>query len=104
MLYSVHFPDVNTGYAVGNIGTIVKTTDGGTTWNSQSSGTSYFLYSVYFPDTNIGYAVGGDPLGNFGNILKTTNGGTTWTGQLIGVPMYIILPFVRTEKLKKIVV
>ena len=39
-LSSVYFTDANTGYAVGGFGTIVKTTNGGTTWTALSSGTT----------------------------------------------------------------
>ena len=43
---------------VGGDGTILKTTNGGTTWTALSSGTSD-LTSVYFTDASTGYAVGG---------------------------------------------
>ncbi|MGA9697271.1 MAG: YCF48-related protein, partial [Dehalococcoidales bacterium] len=70
-LTSVCFTDKNTGYAVGPDGTILKTTNGGTEWTSQVSGTSNDLYSVFFTDKNTGYAVGLN-----GVILKTRNGGS----------------------------
>ena len=72
-LYSCHFPeDDQTGYATGGTGTIIKTTDGGANWESQSSGTNTNnLFSVHFPvDAQTGYAVG-----LYGTILKTTDGG-----------------------------
>ncbi|GAP43869.1 protein containing Por secretion system C-terminal sorting domain [Lentimicrobium saccharophilum] len=72
-LYSGYFTDANTGYVVGNSGTILKTTDGGTNWEAQYSGTLTSLLSVYFTDANTGYVVGYS-----GNILKTINGGTEW--------------------------
>ena len=71
-LYSVYFLNDNTGWAVGGMGTILHTTDGGTNWNSQLSGTSSFLYSVHFTDNNTGWAVGGH------TILKTINGGVSF--------------------------
>lgn len=76
-MISVHFPlDDQTGYAVGEDGTILKTTNGGTNWSGQSSATSNILRSVYFPgNTLTGYAVG-----DGGNILKTTYGGN-WVEQ-----------------------
>ncbi|MCH8317341.1 MAG: hypothetical protein IIA88_02395, partial [Bacteroidetes bacterium] len=55
LLYGVHFPNIDTGYAVGQLGTIVKTTDGGTNWATQTSGTTDDLHSVYFVNTNTGY-------------------------------------------------
>ncbi|OFX35575.1 MAG: hypothetical protein A2X08_12795 [Bacteroidetes bacterium GWA2_32_17] len=72
-LYSVFFADANTGYATGAVGTIIKTTDAGSTWAALTSGTTNDLHSVYFTDVNTGYAVG-----NSGTILKTSNAGNTW--------------------------
>jgi photosystem II stability/assembly factor-like uncharacterized protein len=43
MLNSVYFVDQATGYAVGNAGTIIKTTDGGISWIRQTSGTIWTL-------------------------------------------------------------
>ncbi len=75
-LWSVDFIDVNTGYAVGDSGTIIKTSDGGENWCLQNSGTSVILRSVFFVNSEVGYAVGND-----GVILSTTDGGTTWIAQ-----------------------
>jgi len=55
---SISFADANTGWAVGIGGTILKTTDGGATWNAQNSGTTYNLSSVDFVDSSNGWAVG----------------------------------------------
>jgi photosystem II stability/assembly factor-like uncharacterized protein len=73
-LSSVYFPDVNTGYAVGEMGTILKTSDAGLTWTALSSGTTNNLYSVHFTDSNTGYAAG-----DLGTIIKTSNAGLTWS-------------------------
>jgi len=73
ILTSVFFTDLNHGCAVGEAGTIIKTTDGGTTWTLQNSGTTLRLTSVAFINSNTGYAVG-----IFGIIIKTTDGGNTW--------------------------
>jgi hypothetical protein len=63
--------DDSTGWAVGYSGKIIKTTNGGTDWNPQTSWTSKHLNSVHFVDANTGWAVG-----QGGTILKTTTGGT----------------------------
>ncbi|HOY31521.1 MAG TPA: YCF48-related protein [Bacteroidales bacterium] len=73
-IYCIFFTDVNTGYAVGVSGTILKTTNAGNDWTAQTSGTINTLISVYFTDANTGYAVGFN-----GTILKTSNGGLVWT-------------------------
>ena len=75
ILRCVKFVDLNTGWAVGNKGTIIKTINGGSSWSAQTSNTTTDLYSLSFPTSTTGY-VGGDLF----RLLKTTNGGTTWSG------------------------
>ncbi len=72
-LRSIHFFDINTGYAVGEGGQIFHTTDGGANWFEQSSGTLTHLYSVHASTPDTAWAVGVQGL-----VLKTTNGGSTW--------------------------
>jgi photosystem II stability/assembly factor-like uncharacterized protein len=81
-LMSVHFPEgTQVGYAVGvdmdslggEVGSIIKTTDGGTTWVPQASGATKALKSVYFKDDSNGFAVG-----SAGTAIRTTDGGVTW--------------------------
>lgn len=80
-LGAIRFVDMNTGYAVGESGTVRKTTNAGGSWLAQSTGsTSHILYSVYFIDAATGYAVGAG-LNLSTLIVKTTNGGNNWTNQ-----------------------
>jgi hypothetical protein len=65
---------------VGTGGTILHTTNAGTTWTSQTSGTTNPLTGISFADANTGTAVGSV----MGQILRTTNGGATWTSQTSG--------------------
>jgi photosystem II stability/assembly factor-like uncharacterized protein len=67
--------NANTGYEVGNSGTILKTIDGGANWQYQFSGTKESLKSVFFVNANTGYAVGGS-----GTIIKATNLGDSLSG------------------------
>ncbi len=55
----------------GVVGTILRTTNGGTTWTEQTSKTVNDLYGVCFTDANNGTVVGLS-----GTILKTTDGGS----------------------------
>ena len=73
LLWSVKFIDSNTGWAVGQ--DIIKTTDGGNTWQIQLSD-SIILNSADFITSEIGWAVGWNDV-----ILKTSNGGTEWLYQ-----------------------
>src|SRR4029078_3651198 len=72
--------DTGTGFAVGDTGTILKSTDAGATWAPLTSGTSNTLHGVYFLDLNQGVAVG-----DSGTILRTTDGGVTWQSIASGV-------------------
>ena len=73
-ILGIDFVDVNTGYAVGTGGVILKTTDGGAHWNAQASGTTESFYAVDFTDALHGVAVGDNQ-----SLVRTTNGGVTWT-------------------------
>jgi hypothetical protein len=57
-LTSIFFADINTGYAAGRFGTIVKTTDGGASCTAQLSRILNDLTSAYYSETNHGCAVG----------------------------------------------
>jgi photosystem II stability/assembly factor-like uncharacterized protein len=63
------------GWAVGDSGSILSTTDGGVTWMPQSSGTTDLLNAVSFVDINTGWVV----MIRAGLILSTTDGGAHWT-------------------------
>lgn len=83
-LYSVSIASPTTAWVCGNPGTIFKTTNGGATWVSQTSGTSAQLNSIYFTDANTGWAVG-----DSGLVLKTTNGGSAWLRQTSGTSLFL---------------
>ena len=74
-LNDVHFANNQTGWAVGDAGVILNTSDGGQTWLPQASGTTQKLRAVFFVNANTGWAVGGS---SPKVILKTTNGGSSW--------------------------
>ncbi|MFN4255789.1 MAG: YCF48-related protein [Saprospiraceae bacterium] len=105
-LKGVFAVSANVAYACGGGGSapanptiLIRTVDGGATWNPvwttpptgtqgfNTSGTTLYntsLNSVYFVDANNGYAAGGlgsVPIANGGGgkILKTTDGGATWS-------------------------
>lgn len=75
-LSDVFFINENIGWIAGQSGTILKTTDGGYTWEEPADPlpVSASMYSIYFVDENIGYAGGANDL-----ILKSIDGGATWT-------------------------
>src|SRR6056297_155995 len=69
-LYSVHFADSLHGCAVGALGVIVTTDDGGENWQLQDSRTSSTLWGNFMLNQNICWAVGAG-----GTIMKSVNGG-----------------------------
>jgi photosystem II stability/assembly factor-like uncharacterized protein len=79
-LNSISFINSQTGYAAGVSGTIIKTTNGGTTWTALTSGVSVELKSIFAVNTNDVYACG-----TGGTIIKSTNAGTSWTSLTSGV-------------------
>ena len=82
---SLFFTNVNYGYIVGGnwsgdamphfLGSVIlKTDDGGITWDSLINiASSKILNSIFFTNANTGIIVG-----EYGTVLKTTNGGNTW--------------------------
>ena len=72
--WAVSFPTLNCGIAVGDLGTIMKSSDSGGNWNNLSNHiTTVDLLDVSFATEFNGIAVGRE-----GVILRTTNGGQNW--------------------------
>jgi photosystem II stability/assembly factor-like uncharacterized protein len=73
------FVDTLTGWAAGEAGTIIRTTDGGNSWEIQNSNVNTFIMDIFFIDKNLGWALTLKDVFPFNSILlKTTNGGTDW--------------------------
>ncbi len=65
----------NTVVAVGQDGTIMKSTNYGSTWQKVYTYVTYQdLYGIFFSSPSSGWAVG-----DSGTVLKTTDGGLNWT-------------------------
>ncbi len=77
---AIHFVNNSTGFIVGGnlendaIQTILKTTDGGTTWNV----VRYMPFLPMLQDIDFFDTLNGLIVGNNGACLKTTDGGNTW--------------------------
>jgi hypothetical protein len=72
-LNAAYFVSDTLGFIAGNNGTILKTTDGGLTWLSRSTGTANHN-DVIFPAATEGYV-----LGSGGTLLKSVDQGETFT-------------------------
>ena len=79
-LNDIFFLDKSTGFVAGSNGTILKTSNAGTSWSPVSSATTKTLSEIYFPTALIGYIVG-----EGGVILKTGDGGSSWSVKNSGV-------------------
>lgn len=71
-------------YAVGENALVMKTTDGGTNWQTQAVPVSTHLNSVFFLNSTEGFAVG-----EGGVILSTSNGGSSWSLRSTGTSLHI---------------
>lgn len=89
---TIHFIDNETGFVGGSHGTLLRTTDGGVTWEDVSVKTElpefWWFTDIFFPTANTGYVtaikhVGGPPFGQYEllnefAIFRTNDGGETW--------------------------
>jgi|GEM_PF-2850888 len=79
-LRDIFFPTPAIGIAVGDSGTIVRSSDAGETWAAVFADDSTQLASVYFPTSTLGFAAGSmygiDP--PYGMVLKTVDSGLNW--------------------------
>lgn len=85
-LTSLSFPDARHGWAVGGGGLVVRTADGGASWELLKPPTKSDLEAVHFIDPRVGF-VGGksalldratDEVTGFTEILCTEDGGGSW--------------------------
>ncbi|MDZ4712833.1 MAG: YCF48-related protein, partial [bacterium] len=73
-LRDIEFINRNTGWAVGDNGTILKTINGGTNWLMIANpAVGKPLFSIHIVDSNVCYVVGW-----FETIIKSTDGGASW--------------------------
>jgi photosystem II stability/assembly factor-like uncharacterized protein len=73
-LNEIFFPTENTGFAVGEKGTMLKTVDGGNSWSILEMKTELDINDLFFFDSNVGCVVG-----DSGYFAQTTDGGSNWT-------------------------
>jgi photosystem II stability/assembly factor-like uncharacterized protein len=83
---AVSFPDTQHGWAVGGNGLIIRTANGGRSWELLKAPTSSDLQAVHFVNARIGFVGGRDAVGDrltdevtgSFEILRTKDGGETW--------------------------
>lgn len=80
LLTAVHMHDDRLGWAVGHDEVVLRTRDGGVTWERVHAAPENErpLLDVWFADANTGLAIGA-----YGTVLATTDGGTTWEARTL---------------------
>ncbi len=88
-LHRVHFLNANEGWAVGQGGWVLKTTDGGVNWTApytqfanpfpENGAPFEELYDIHFLNSNEGWLVG------LHTFLRTTDGGQNWIPVVLDV-------------------
>ena len=87
-LRSVTFLDSLNGWAAGDSGTIIHTSNGGLSWVIQPTDIEeHHISCIFFLNENLGWALAWDitwdTIATYGTImLNTTNGGNNWTSEL----------------------
>ncbi len=72
--------DSSTIFMSGNDGIIIRSTDGGGSWQTMHTGITEQLWGIYFLNQNLGFAVGSN-----GTIIRSTNGGLDWESVPTGI-------------------
>lgn len=80
-LFGVSCPTAAQCFAAGDYGMVVATSDGGSVWSQQASGTAAQLNAISCPSVTTCAAVGAG-----GVAVTTTDGGSTWTNQSSSPP------------------
>jgi photosystem II stability/assembly factor-like uncharacterized protein len=92
VIYAVSYPDPEHAWIVGEFGVILASTDGGQTYQPQTSPVETSLFGVFFADAQRGWAVGLEE-----TLLATTDGGITWTKQQVEAPRGFTLALYDVE-------
>lgn len=78
-LYRCSFTDSLHGWAAGEDGVIIRTTNGGSNWTILNSPVDFFVYDIFFLNSRLGWAIANDNFDNGSAVLSTTNGGDNWS-------------------------
>jgi len=69
----IFIQDLSTIFMSGNEGLVIRSKDGGKSWQTMNTNTKEQLWGIYFTSAEIGFAVGSN-----GIIIRTKNGGNDW--------------------------
>lgn len=83
-LFAVDFVSEQTGFIAGQAGTVLRTTDGGKSWDALYVGKNQLIRRVSFISDQEGWAVG-----HRGSIFHTTDAGNSWEIQFEAPGIYL---------------
>ncbi len=81
VLLNCTFTDTLNGWAAGDSGAIIHTSNGGNNWVIQNSTVDYYINDIFFINKRLGWGIANEFLLDGTTILKTTNGGNNWTAE-----------------------
>jgi len=80
-LFNCVFTDTLNGWAAGEEGIILHTSDGGNNWIIQSNPVDYYINDIFFINKNTGWCVSNEFLLNGTTLIRTSNGGNNWIAE-----------------------
>jgi photosystem II stability/assembly factor-like uncharacterized protein len=87
-LSKCYFVDSLNGWAIGDSGTIIRTSNGGNDWVLQDAKVKGYMQNIFFLNKRLGWALswglGPEYYGSY--ILHTTNGGNVWDTASYSIP------------------
>jgi len=75
------FTDRLNGWAAGDDGIIVHTSDGGNSFVIQNNPVNFYINDIFFLNERLGWVVSNEVLPGGSTIVTTTNGGTNWIAE-----------------------
>jgi len=77
-LYRCVFTDTLNGWACGDSGTVIHTSNGGDNWVQQTTNVDYFVEDICFTSKFNGWGIANDFVYYKSYIMRTSNGGANW--------------------------
>jgi photosystem II stability/assembly factor-like uncharacterized protein len=77
-LFKCFFTDTLNGWAAGDSGVVIHTSNGGVDWEKQRTGLDYAITDLFFINNSTGWGIANDYFYRGTTILHTTSSGSNW--------------------------